>query len=236
MSPTEELYQDIAELMPSLDGWCSPERAVDLAKLVVENEIGTSVVLGVWGGRDTFALAMAHRHIGKGKVLAVDPWQATASAIGQTGANAEWWADQQKHDLVYGRFMDNMKALGLEEWIDVRRAKSAEVEPPKDIGLLIVDANHGPDSIADVNKWAPNVALKGFCYADDIAWEGGSVVIAVKHLHALGFAKMFDRDTGVFLQRTKLSLPAPGIMEKKLKQKHTRKDRALAATKRRGAR
>ena len=197
------LVSRIETLLPTLDGWCTGQRAFELAACIVALKPKVSVVLGVWGGRDTFAIAMAHQHNGFGKCIAVDPWQAQASVVGQTGAHAAWWSDQQKHDLVYERFMGNMHRLGLTAQIEVHKMKACEVTPPKKIGLLVVDGNHGPDSIADVERWAPNVTVGGVCYADDINWKGGHVVEAVERLKAMGFVQIYERDTGAFFQRVK---------------------------------
>ncbi len=200
----EELLAEIREITPTLDGWCTPERACDLAKAVLDlNSAHPSTCLGVWGGRDTFPLAMAHRLLGKGHVLAVDPWHANASIEGQVDkANVDWWNDQAKHDLVYARFIANVARLGLSDWIKVMKMRGSEAIPPDKISVLVVDGNHGPESVADVNKWAPHVIDRGIVYLDDLDWSGGAVRLAEKRVLEMGFHGIFQRDTGAFFQRT----------------------------------
>ena len=77
-----------------------------------------------------------------------------------------------------------------------------EATAPKHVQVLVVDGNHGPDSIADVEKWAPRVVRNGYVYMDDLNWTGGAVQRAVERLKTFGFEHMFDRDTGAFFQRT----------------------------------
>lgn len=200
---TTKLFQEIETLVPTLDGWCSPQRACELAAIVVGLKPKTTVVLGTWGGRDLLSLAMAHRHNGFGRVVGCDPYSAQASVEGQTGKDSEWWSNQQMHDLVCERFLGNIKALGLTDWVEFHKAKSRDVTPPKDIGLLISDANHGPEAISEIETWAPNVVPSGIVYCDDIGWAGNSVKEAVSRLLKMGFVQLYERDTGAFFQRTK---------------------------------
>lgn len=210
----DELHRPIRDTIPTLDGWCSPERAINLADLVIKSKARDSVCLGVWGGRDTFAMAMAHRFCGKGKCVAVDPFQAGASVQGQQAeADREWWGSQERHDVVLNRFLGNSARLGLDPWISFQRTTSRDAVPPKQIGVLVVDGNHGPDSIADVEKWAPLVVRNGYAYMDDLNWTGGAVLKAVERLMSFGFEKLFERDTGAFFQRVSLPAPTPDVLD-----------------------
>lgn len=197
------LFNEIESVIPTLDGWCTVDRACELAALVVGTRPQTTALLGTWGGRDTFALAMAHRRNKLGKVICCDPYQAAASVEGQGGKDAEWWSNQQMHDLVYQRFLDNIARLGLTPWIEFHKKRAADVAPPAHIGVLVVDGNHGPESIADVKRWAPHVPVGSWVYADDINWSGGAVKEAVAKLLKMGFVQRYERDTGAFFQRVK---------------------------------
>lgn len=201
--PLSNLFQQLETLIPSLDGWCTVERACELAAIVVGLKPQTTVCLGVWGGRDTFALALAHRHNGIGKVIAIDPWKAEASVVGQHGEDAKWWGNQESHDLIYNRFMATVQNLNIADYIDVRRQRSDDVTPPRNVGLLIIDGNHGPQSIKDVERFAKHVHVGGYVYMDDLAWSGGSVAQAAQNLQAMGFRNLYQRDTGAFFQATK---------------------------------
>lgn len=192
---------EIRRIVPTLEGWCSPIRAARYATLIFERKLGVSVCLGVWGGRDVIAMALAHRALGQGKCVAVDAWSATASAAGQTGADHAYWNDQAKHDLVYQGFLERVRVLGLGAWVEVHRASSSDVAVPKDIGMLIVDGNHGPQSVKDVDRWAPSVAQNGVVFLDDLDWKGGSVRAAERRLLALGFKNAGPSDNGAFYER-----------------------------------
>jgi len=199
-----ELFTTIARVNPTLHGWCTDQRAADTAAVVLALRPKLSVVIGVFGGRDTIAAAMAHRAVGSGRVLAIDPWLAVASVEGQTGEDAKWWNDQEKHDAVYRGFLRSLNDNGIgPEWVEVKRARSDEVTPPEDIGLLISDGNHGPQAIRDIERYAPNVILGGFAYLDDLKWAGGAVLESVQKLLSMGFVELYKRDGGAWFQRVR---------------------------------
>lgn len=184
-----------------MHGWCTAERASELSAMVLALRPAVSVCCGIWGGRDTFALAMAHRANGFGQVVAIDPWKAAASVAGQTGEDLKWWNDQSKHDLVYEDFIARRNRYGLAPYIELHKKSSRDVAVPKNIGVLVVDANHGPEAIEDTKRFAKNVKAGGFVYMDDEKWAGGSVTEAIKALETMGFRRLYDRDTGAFFQR-----------------------------------
>ncbi len=195
------LFKQIEELIPKLDGWCVPEKAAEFAAIIIALRIELSVEIGVWGGRGTFAMALAHRFTGRGKVIAIDPWSAPASVAGQEGENAEWWKDQTRHDLVYNRFLANIESLGLQAWIDVKKARSDQVVEPRGVGLLVIDGNHGEQAMADVKRFTPFVNLGGIVYLDDLNWQGGAVTRAAEWMTKHGYCTLFARDQGAFFQR-----------------------------------
>ena len=46
---------------------------------IMETQADRSVEIGVFGGRGTVAMAIAHQMIGRGHVTGIDPWEAAAS-------------------------------------------------------------------------------------------------------------------------------------------------------------
>lgn len=199
-----ELFLQIEALVPTLEGWCVPEKACEFASIITSLRPEISVEIGVWGGRGTLSMALAHRFAGRGKVIAIDPWSATASVAGQTGADAAWWGEQQKHDYVYERFMGSIQMLSLMNWIEVQKKRSDAVEVPKGIGFIVIDGNHSDQAVEDVKRYAPNVRMGGVVYMDDLSWSGGGVQRAANRLLKLGFEELYRRDQGAFFQRVKI--------------------------------
>lgn len=195
------LFEEIERVFPHITGWCSLQRAEELAAMILALRPHHSVCVGVWGGKETIPMAMAHRSIGIGKVLAIDPWAAAASVQGQDDANLAWWNDQKKHDDVYEMFMSKVRECGLQDWIEVHRKCSDDVVAPQSVGVAVIDGNHGPQAVEDVRRFAPSIPVGGFLYLDDLKWSGGHVEKAETMALMIGFRRLHSRDTGAFYQR-----------------------------------
>jgi predicted O-methyltransferase YrrM len=201
------LYAEIAALLDDarkperLPGWATVEKANLFAAIVFSTRPETSVVIGVYGGRDTIPIAMAHKHWSFGKVIAIDPWLAAASIEGQDAANTDWWKDQSKHDYAFRHFMEALKETGTAEYVEVKVAKSDNVEIAKGIDFLVIDGNHGPQVLKDVDRFVPLVRPGGFVYLDDLNWVGNNVMHAQDFLMKLGFKKLYNIDTGAMFQK-----------------------------------
>lgn len=186
-----KLFQEISDAHPTITGWSTELKSHALAAAIVAVRPAISLEIGTWGGRGTFPMAMAQRYIGSGVVWAIDPWDAKASVEGQVNpADAEWWSHQDKHELVYQMFLKRGMELKLMPHIVVHRKRSDEVEPPE-CSCLVVDGNHGEQSIRDIQRYAPKVTPGGFLFADDLNWSGGSVVRAIGLLPEMGFREVY---------------------------------------------
>lgn len=200
------LHARIAALVPNMDGWCSVEKANDLALAVIKLRASVTIELGVWGGRSLLPLAMAHQEQNHGIVYAVDPWSNAASVEFQNEANTNWWG-KVDHEMIYQRFLAHLKNQGVEQFVKVVRAKSDDFDPPQVVDCLHVDANHSDQAVKDVERFASKVRVGGFCFLDDINWEGGGVKRAADKLLTMGFVKLFDRDTGAMFERLPQKTP-----------------------------
>ncbi len=101
----------------------------------------------------------------------------------------------------YNCFRLALSEYGLNNCVKVIRARSVNVEPPSNIGFMVLDGNHGPTAITDARRFGGNVIKGGFLYADDIGWSGGNVGLAVAALKDMGFVERYAIETGVMLQR-----------------------------------
>ena len=189
---TPNIYTRIESVRLGLSGWCSKQKARAMASLIIGTRPKVTVEIGVWFGRSLIPMAMAHQHILHGQVVGIDPWKATASVEGQVNeADANWWNNQQNHELAYNTFTARVKELGLTDYVVIHRHPSNDVLPPADIGLLSVDGNHGEQAVMDIERYAPFVAVGGFLVADDIEWSGGSVSKAIGLLPGMGFKELY---------------------------------------------
>lgn len=198
------LPQQIATIVPTVTGWCSIEKAQDLALAVIKLRSSITVEIGVWGGRSCIPMALAHKEQKHGVVWAIDPWSPEASTEGYDKVNADWWG-AQNHEAVYQAFLAHLKINGLEDYVRVMRRKSDDVLPPEKIDVLHVDGQHTEQAVRDVERYAARVVRNGFVFVDDISWSLGGPQRAVDRLLTMGFVKIFDCDTGAMFQRIEIT-------------------------------
>ena len=200
IAPVLPFTSRVAAIVPTITGWCSPEKANDLALAVLKTRASFVVEIGVWGGRSCIPMAMACAEQQHGVVWAIDPWSPAASVEGYDEVNAQWWGSQD-HEAVYRGFLGIVKSNGLDQYIKVIRAKSDLVKPPEVVDLLHLDGQHSDQTTRDVMRYATKVRPGGFVYLDDLDWQGGAVRRGEERLLTMGFTRLFDRDTGAMYQR-----------------------------------
>jgi hypothetical protein len=87
----------------------------------------------------------------------------------------------------------------------VRKQRTDEADVPPSIDLLHHDANHGPQAVADVERWTPAIRVGGIFVLDDLDWAGGHVVRARDRALELGFVELYPIGTGCVMQRIRAS-------------------------------
>lgn len=210
MSQTQDyLFNSIIEELYSggITGWCEPRKALDLAATVLALRPDKVCELGVWNGRSLLPMAMACQFLGHGVVIGIDPWSPDASTEGYDAVNADWWA-KQPHQRIYESFLGHVSRLGLQDYVAIERAKSADAAIPGTLDILHVDAQHSELAIADVRKFAPAVRMGGIVCMDDLEWVNNGiphVKQAVEELLAMGFVELYrtktDKGCWGFFQR-----------------------------------
>ncbi len=198
----------ILELLSTVDdsikispnGWCTIPKARTMAMLIVATKPVVSVEIGVYTGKSAIAMALAHKFLGKGQVLCIDPWKAEASAEWQEDVHKEWWS-KIDHEAIYREFINHIIKFGVTAQVDIKREKSDHVEPPRVIDFLHIDGNHSQQAIRDVSRFASRVPTGGIVVMDDIEWPGGQVKVATQNLLNLGFIELFKLGTGAVYQK-----------------------------------
>lgn len=168
-----------------MHGWCTEEKAVAMAQLIIGNNAKLVVELGVFGGRSLIPQALALRETG-GHIYGVDPWKKEACLEGiNDKANDEWW---NKLDLeaIHRSCMGFIWANDLDPWCTVIRAKGEHIaglfpirekvgiedQATNPIDILHIDGNHSEvASTRDVELWLPRVRHGGYIWLDDTDWS-----------------------------------------------------------------
>lgn len=198
------LFQQIDELIPTLHGWASVEKAVSLASYTLAVKPKVCVEIGTWGGRSAVPILLALKEVGSGKLTCIDPWSPDESTKGQTTEiDKEWWGSVANHELVYQHFQYTVDKFGLRPYCETQRISSEEAHAPPIIDLCHIDGNHGPQAYTDTVKFASNVRQWGICVLDDLDWVGGHVRRAEKWLLENGFIMLHPLGTGAVYLKTK---------------------------------
>jgi FkbM family methyltransferase len=201
----KDVAAEIEAAVSEGDGWCSLEKALSLASIVIGLRPSVVVELGVWQGGSAIPIAIALRSLGAGQLVAVDAWSAEASVRDQNDADAAWWGETvgpDGHDRAYQSFMRRLRKHGItSESCVVQRECTADAVVPPTIDVLHHDANKGPQVVRDIDRWAPAVRVGGLLILNDLAWQGAHVYRARDRAIALGFVELFPLGTGVVMQR-----------------------------------
>lgn len=162
----------IAEQLPQMGGWCDQQKALELAKLVLENKPQKIADVGVFEGKSTLALAYACKLNGSGVVYAVDSWNKADCVETESAANADWWAALDL-DAHYEGFIRHTVRAEVVRQINVCRMSSRQASYIlPDLDLVHIDANHAEwPSTSDVVQWLPKLKVGGFIVLDDVNWE-----------------------------------------------------------------
>jgi predicted O-methyltransferase YrrM len=201
-----DLRREIEDAAPEGGDWCSPDKAVQLASLVIEQRPQLVIELGVWMGGTSIPIAIALRYLGVGQLLAIDAWSTEASVAGQEGVNATWWQSvgAEGHERARRTFLDRLQKHEIpQERCAVLHQRSDEAAVPAVIDILHHDANHGPQVVADIDRWAPVVRVGGLLILNDLDWPGGYVQRARDRALELGFVEQYPLGTGCVMLRAR---------------------------------
>lgn len=196
MTGYADIFPRINRITPKLSEWTSMDKANTLACLVIGLRPALTIEVGVWQGASLIPMALAHRAIGFGRVIAVDSWAFQASIEGQVSQDDVKWWKEVNHVEAYNRFVTVLAEEGLSQFVEVVRARSEEYTPPDNIGLWHCDGNHGDQAVRDVQKFAPKMASNGVIVMDDYDWRGGGVRKACAALESAGWIEQYALGTG----------------------------------------
>lgn len=191
---SDDLRERIEAALAPLHGWTTPEKGTRLAQLVEETNADISVEIGVFGGRGTIAMAIAHERLRKGYVAGIDPWTAAASLDGVNDvANDDWWRNVD-YDAIYEHFLTALLRNGVARYCRIMRERSdtaVRLFADESVAVLHQDGNHSEAiSAVEVALWSPKLAHGGYWVADDADWA--TTQLALKMLGEHGFSLLED--------------------------------------------
>jgi hypothetical protein len=194
---TDEFKAKILAAMAPLEGWCTLEKAIAMADIILEHKPSVVVETGIFGGKSIIPLAMAVREVGCGLVYGIDPWTKEAALEGQQEeAHIDWWGSKVDLEAIYLGFVKSTLELGLGyhlRWLRMSNAKASRLFSQYSINFFHQDSNHAADvSLRDAKRWAPLLKKKSFWVVDDCDWA--SVQPTLEFIKESGFIS-FNENT-----------------------------------------
>ncbi len=171
----DSLKAKVLAALPSLEGWCSQEKALAFIDLTLEVKPKVYVEIGVFGGRSIFPVASALKFLGQGIVIGIDPWDKVEAIKYydpvEDQTNLQWWAKVNFY-YVYSSYLSMLKKYDLEKFCKTIRASAEEaVSEIESIDILYLDGNHCEEpSLQDVTLYLPKVKSGGYIWMNDTLW------------------------------------------------------------------
>jgi predicted O-methyltransferase YrrM len=168
-----DVFSLILEAEAKLSGWCTREKALMLARIVLEERPKICVEIGVFGGRSLMPCAAALRHNGEGEIYGIEAWSPNVATENATNeVNDDWWT---KVDFpgIKRAFYQFAAAANLTAQVRLIEAPSRRAAGLFDgIDFLHIDGSHSMINAAeDVILFVRKVRSGGIVVFDDINWK-----------------------------------------------------------------
>ncbi|HEX2943274.1 MAG TPA: class I SAM-dependent methyltransferase [Rhodopila sp.] len=193
-----EVARLILEAERRLEGWCSRQKAVCLAELVLAERPLVAVEIGVFGGRSLVPIAAALRHNGAGAIYGIEAW-SPAVAVENTinDEHDSWWTtvefDRIKHEFC--QFVADTKLTSQVRIIEAPSVRAAGVFDT--IDFLHIDGSHSILNAAeDVILYARKVRPGGIVVFDDVDWDSTTLARGLLDYLCEPAQMLTDAETG----------------------------------------
>jgi predicted O-methyltransferase YrrM len=157
----------------SISGWASPEKMLDMYRLVRFARPSIVIEIGTYAGRSFLPQVLGLKHNDHGVAWAVDPWEPGPTQYGTPVVGQEFWVNV---DFASRRaeLEKNLQDSQLLPWARVLKSHSIDAAPRwglESVDILHIDGNHTEEiSSADVETYLPKLKPGGFLWLDDSHW------------------------------------------------------------------
>lgn len=202
----EELKKQVADVLPTLYGWCSAEKANSFIDLVLEEKPMICVEIGVFGGSSLFPVAAALKHLGEGVIIAIEPWDKKEMLKSldpvEDAAHLKWWSSVN-FERIYFSYLHLLKRFELDEYCITMKMTSekavSKIMGPIDI--IYIDGNHSEaGSTQDVMLYLPKVREGGYIWLNDILWPSRQQAAEIL-LETCDIVKIIDNGNCVLFKK-----------------------------------
>lgn len=174
----------ISKYHGKVDGWCSIDKATNLARIILQTKPELCVEIGVFGGSSLIPQALALQENNNGIIVGIDPWTKDAALEEMSNNdNKSWWSSLD-YNQIYKKLISIIKQFELDDFVDLIKDKSENVVDNfknESIDILHIDGNHC-EALAykDSVNYFPKVKMGGYIFFDDISWREDPEIISTK--------------------------------------------------------
>lgn len=168
-----DLKREVSEVLPTLYGWCSLEKAFNLIDLVLDTKADLYVEIGVYGGASLFPVASAMKFLGKGLAIGIDPWDKFECIRyydpEKEALDLHWWGNLN-FQYIYSSYLAMIEKNQLEPYIFNLKTTSLDAAQKilDPIDILYIDGNHNEIiTVWDVLNYFPLVRSEGYIILND---------------------------------------------------------------------
>ncbi|HSX12960.1 MAG TPA: class I SAM-dependent methyltransferase [Chlamydiales bacterium] len=172
----EDILKDqVCNILPSLEGWCSKEKALNFIDLVLEVKPNVCVEIGVFGGASLFPVASALKFLGKGIVVGIDPWERSECIKHYHPIKERddyiWWSCLDFNN-IYDSYCMMLRRNALGDFcISIKSTSERAASFLKDIDILYIDGNANEQvTVQDVTLYLPRVLSGGYIWINNAHW------------------------------------------------------------------
>jgi hypothetical protein len=188
-------------------GWCTAEKSNKIIDCVLEacgeKDSPICVEIGVYGGKSLIPFGAALKELGKGKVYGIDPWTNQDALVGYDHPNHQQFWGTVDLNKMHNICVEAIDELKLNDYVSLIVGSSNNVEVIENIDVIHIDGQHTEQLIRDINKYAVNVVVGGYCFVDDVGWSEETKK-SIPLMKQLGFELQEDINGCYLYKRTNL--------------------------------
>lgn len=196
----------VQHYLPSIQGWCSQEKAKKFIDLLLTIKPDVCVEIGTYAGSSIFPVACTLKYLQHGTAVAIDAWdklEAIKYFEPETASLAlEYWG-KINLDQAYYAYLNLLRAHDLTDYCITLRTTSEKAASilNHNIDFLYIDGNHSQAvSMKEVELYLPKVRSGGYiCVNDPLDIELQNAIDAF--LETCDFIEFFDGNRALLMRK-----------------------------------
>lgn len=205
----DTLREDLSSLLDRIPtdfgGGSGLEKVYEMASLIRQFKIKSSVDIGVYRGRSLFPQAFVHKKFTRGIVYGVDPWDAEEAKEMDNPElfnEIEAWRKTTDFEGIFREVSAMSREFGRHCKIVRKTSREASEDFKRQgirFGVVHIDGNHDTArALEDVRSYLPLLHSGGFMVLDDISWKSVRPAYDLCLEHMTLYAERVHLDYSIF--------------------------------------